>query len=98
MAGYIIACVQWHDQEAIERYGAIVVESLRPFNGRYLARGAPVATLEGEHPPQRLAVVEFPSASLARQWYDSEAYRPARSIRAEYATTFWLVVMEGVPR
>lgn len=97
MAGYLIACVEWHNPDAIERYGAITRESLRPFGGRYLVRGSPSAHIEGERPPKRLAVVEFPTAAAAVEWSKSDAYAPARQIRAEHATTHWIVVMEGVP-
>jgi uncharacterized protein (DUF1330 family) len=81
VAGYLVACIQWHDTAAIDAYGAIVRESLRPFGGKYLARGSPFASLEGDQAPKRLAIVEFPSATAARQWHESEAYAPARKIR-----------------
>ena len=96
MAGYLVACVRWHDPEAIERYGTIVVESLRPYQGKYLARGPVSATMEGEHAPQRLAIVEFPTAELARQWFTCDAYLPARKIREQSATTYWVVIIDGV--
>jgi len=97
MAGYLVACVTWHDQEAIERYGAISRESMRPFGGKYLARGTPYAMLEGVQPPKRLAIVEFPTAEAAREWALCDAYAPAREIRAENATTHWIVVLDGMP-
>ena len=96
MAGYLIACVEWHNTDAIEPYGKITRESLRPYGGRYIVRGSPSAHVEGEHPPKRLAVVEFPTVAAASEWANCDAYAPAREIRAKNATTHWIVVMEGV--
>ena len=96
MAGYLVACVQWHDPEAIDRYGAIVVESLRPYQGTYLARGPVSAAMEGERAPQRLAIVEFPTPELAREWFTCDAYLPARKIRQQSATTYWVIIIEGL--
>jgi len=96
MPGYLIACVSWHDAKAAETYGKLAVESLRPFGGKYLMRGAPVTVLEGASPPQRLAIIEFPSADAVREWHESKEYAPVRAIRHEKATTHWIVVMEGV--
>jgi len=59
--GYLVARVDWHDPNAVRRYGDIVIKSLRPFGGKYLGRGEPVETLEGSDAPPRLAVVRFPT-------------------------------------
>ena len=96
MAAYLIACVEWHNNEAIEKYGAITRESLRQYGGKYLVRGSPHAHVEGEHPPKRLAVVEFPTTAAATEWSKSDAYAPAREIRAKNATTHWIVIMESI--
>ena len=98
MSGYLVAYVRWHSAEAAETYGKLAVESLRPFGGKYLVRGAPVAVLEGSGSPERLAIIEFPTSDAVREWHESDEYAPARKIRLESATTHWLVVMEGVPK
>jgi len=51
MAAYLVARVDWHDANAVRRYGGIVIKSLRPFGCKYLGRGAPVETLEGSDAP-----------------------------------------------
>lgn len=96
MAGYLVACVTWNDTDALKRYGEIVRESLKPFGGRYIIRGPVHSVAEGSSAPARLAVVEFPSVNAAKQWHESEAYRPGRKIREESATTHWLVFIHGV--
>lgn len=92
----MVARVTWNDADAIQRYGKIVVDSLKPFGGKYLARGPIFSVLEGADAPARLAVVEFPSLEQAKQWHESEAYKPALAIRAASATTHWIVLIDGV--
>lgn len=98
MSGYLVAHVRWHSAQAAETYGKLAVESLQPFGGKYLVRGAPVTVLEGSEPPERLAIIEFPTSDAVREWHESDAYAAARKIRLENATTHWIVVMEGVPK
>jgi uncharacterized protein (DUF1330 family) len=94
MAGYLVASVKWHDVDAATRYYHMVVDSLKPFNGTYLARGTPAVTLEGDKAPARLAMIEFPTVAHAGQWHASEEYAPARKVRERFAETYWIVVME----
>ena len=94
MAGYLVASVKWNDADAASRYYHMVLDSLKPFNGKYLVRGAPVATLEGDQAPPRLAILEFPTPEHVKRWHDSEEYAPAREVRERFAETHWLVVME----
>jgi uncharacterized protein (DUF1330 family) len=96
MPGYLVACVTWHDSESPRTYGNLVLESFRPYGGKYLVRGAPVAELEGENKPKRLAIVEFPTAEAAKKWHASSEYAAASKIRQENATTHWIVIMDGV--
>jgi len=94
MAGYLVASVKWNDADAATRYYHMVVDSLKPFDGRYLARGAPAFVLEGDKSPARLAVIEFPTPDHANRWHRSEEYAAARKVREEFADTYWIVVME----
>lgn len=97
MPAYLVAHVTWNDAEAARRYFDLIIESLKPFGGSYLVRGAIDSVIEGGGAPQRLAILEFPSTDAARLWHDSELYRPARNVRAKSATTHWLVIVDGMP-
>jgi uncharacterized protein (DUF1330 family) len=98
MPAYLVACVRWHNAEAADSYGKLAVESLRPFGGKYLVRGAPVTVLEGSSAPERLAIIEFPTTDAVRQWHASKEYAAARHIRHASAATHWIMIMEGVPK
>jgi uncharacterized protein (DUF1330 family) len=98
MSAYLVANVTWNDVDAAKRYFEIVVDSLRPFGGKYLARGPIDSVIEGDAVPARLAVLEFPSLDAAKSWIASQEYRPALEIRQKSAKTHWIVLIEGISR
>jgi uncharacterized protein (DUF1330 family) len=51
--------------------------------------------LEGDWPTGRFVILEFPSAARAREWWDSEDYRPAKALRHATASTK-MILVEGV--
>lgn len=96
MPAYIIGDIDVHDAEAYREYAALVPGTLEPFGGRFIVRGGEHETLEGNWRPQRLVVLEFPSAEHARQWYASDGYVAAMAIRRR-ASTGSIIVAEGTP-
>jgi uncharacterized protein (DUF1330 family) len=85
--GYLIAQVEVHDPEAYQEYGAKVPATLVGFDGRFLVRGGRIEPLEGDPPPQRTVVLEFPSLAHARDWYESDAYQALIPLRHAAAVT-----------
>jgi uncharacterized protein (DUF1330 family) len=81
MTAYVIADLQVTDIAAYEPYRPLAAASIARFGGRFLVRGGPVELLDGELPPDRIVVIEFPDAETARRWYRSEEYQRARKIR-----------------
>jgi uncharacterized protein (DUF1330 family) len=95
VTAYVIADIDVHDAEAYREYVALVPGTVEPFGGRFVIRGGEHETLEGEWRPQRLVMIEFPSADHARRWYESPAYVAAMAIRHRTSTGS-LVMVEGV--
>jgi uncharacterized protein (DUF1330 family) len=91
MAAYVIADIEVHDPDTYKKYVAQVQATLDPFEGHFLVRGGATETLEGDWHPQRLVVIEFPSAEHARGWYESPDYVKAMAIRHNSATGSLLV-------
>ena len=85
--GYMVAQVDVHDTEAYQEYGAKVPATLVEFEGRFLVRGGRIEPLEGDAPPQRTVVIEFPSLAHARNWYHSDAYQALIPLRHAAAET-----------
>jgi uncharacterized protein (DUF1330 family) len=96
MAAYFIVELDIQDAAQFEDYRARVPATIARYGGRYLVRGGPYETLEGDWQPARIVVLEFPSLAEARRWYDSEEYRPLKAQRLGAARGSVLLV-EGVP-
>ena len=95
MAAYVIVDVSIHDPAGYEEYKKLTPASLLPFQGKFIVRGGKTDTLEGDWAPGRIVVLEFPNATLARQWWDSEEYASAKAIRQQHADTN-MILVEGV--
>jgi uncharacterized protein (DUF1330 family) len=92
---YVVVDVQRTDLEAAARYSELSGPSVARHGGRFLVRGGASQVLEGSWDPERVVVIEFPSVEVAREWYDSDDYGEARSVRAD-AGTWSMVLVEGV--
>ncbi len=79
---YMVVDARSSDPERMAEYRRLAQLAVEHYGGRYLVRGAPYETLEGNWHPQRLVVLEFPSMAAARTFYDSPEYLAAREARA----------------
>ncbi|HYM82099.1 MAG TPA: DUF1330 domain-containing protein [Candidatus Limnocylindria bacterium] len=95
MPAYVIANVSVVDPARYEEYKNAVPPTIAAHGGRYLARGGSVHVLEGDWTPERLVVLEFPTAAQAKAWWDSIEYAVLKSIRQATART-QLVIVEGL--
>ena len=94
MPAYIIVDVEIHDPVKYEEYKKLTPISLAKYQGKFIVRGGKMETLEGGWSPQRFVVLEFPNTELAKKWWSSEEYAPARAIR--YATAkSKMILVEG---
>ncbi|MGQ0579044.1 MAG: DUF1330 domain-containing protein [Betaproteobacteria bacterium] len=92
MPAYLIAQIEVHDPVGYEAYRKLVPPSLAKYGGKFIARGGKIDVLEGDWSPERVVICEFESIERARQWYQSEEYRPALQIRKKTATARMIVV------
>ena len=93
---YIIVDVDIHNPEEYERYKQKVVPIVTSFGGKYLARGGEMDIInDGLWRPTRMVLLTFPSASIAREFMDSDAYAPVRKMREDNSTGT-LVILEGI--
>jgi uncharacterized protein (DUF1330 family) len=92
---YIIVDVKINNTEMYEEYKKLTPASIVAYKGKFIVRGAPMQTLEGNWAPDRLVVLEFPNAELARQWWNSSEYAPAKNIRQNAASTN-MILAEGI--
>jgi uncharacterized protein (DUF1330 family) len=92
---YVVAHIAITDTHRYEDYKRLVLDTLTPFGGRFLVRGATPEVLEGAWDPKRLVLLEFPDAEHARRWWASPEYAAARAIR-QATSDGTLVLLEGV--
>ena len=95
MAAYVIVDISVHDPQVYETYKRLAPTSIATYGGRYLARGGATQVLEGTWTPNRLVILEFPTAEQARSWWASAEYAEAKALRHASASAT-LVLVEGV--
>lgn len=92
MAAYLIVEVtDVSDQSGVMQYVEQVTPLVQQNGGRYIARG-PVQVLEGEHRPQMMVIVEFPSQEHIQAMYDSAEYAPLKELRQRSSSSNFLSV------
>ncbi|MBX2911462.1 MAG: DUF1330 domain-containing protein [Cyclobacteriaceae bacterium] len=94
MPAYIIVDIEITDPKLYEEYKKHTPGSLVPYDGKFLARGGAVETLEGDWSPGRLVILEFPTLEKAKAWWGSPGYTPAKLIRQKASKTR-MIVVEG---
>ena len=97
MSAYVIVNVKVTNPERYAQYVQLTPASLLPYGGRFIVRGGRAEKLEGGIEANRIVVVEFDSYERAKDWYESEGYRPARELR-QSASVASLILVEGVAK
>jgi uncharacterized protein (DUF1330 family) len=93
---YQIAVVEVTDPAAFEAYRKKAVETLKLYNGRFLALGKPDVK-EGAPVQGNVGIIEFPSMADAEKWYSEPPYHPLIAER-QNAAKVRLYFVEGVPQ
>jgi uncharacterized protein (DUF1330 family) len=94
MTAYVIVDIEITNFAGYEEYKKRAPAAVKLFGGKYLARGGPNETLEGDWKANRLIILEFENTAKAKGWLNSPEYAPARNLRHKYARSK-MVVVEG---
>ncbi len=92
MEAYVLVEVDIYDNEVYEEYKKLTPGSLLPYGGEFVVRGLPVEALEGEWKHDRLVLLKFPTRERALEWYNSDTYRQARSIRQKGSSANFFLI------
>ncbi len=92
---FIIAEVDVHDTAAYRPYAQRAFAIVTQYGGHYLARGGKTESIEGAAPPNRIALIEFPSLDALNRFEQSPEYRAVVDIRHRNATSR-IFAVEGV--
>jgi uncharacterized protein (DUF1330 family) len=95
MAAYIIVDVKITDPKEYEEYKKLTPGSVASFDGKFIVRGGATEILEGEWHPERIVILQFPTAKRAKEWWSSDEYGKAKLIRQRASKTK-MIMVEGV--
>lgn len=93
-AAYVIVDIEVKDRDRFSRYVQEVAPLLERWGARYLVRGGDVEVLEGAWDHHTVVILEFPSRSVAEEFYESEEYAPLLALRLD-STDSMLAILEG---
>ena len=95
MSVYYIVELTVTDPEWLPEYADKVTKMVEARGGKYLARTAEVAALEGGAEPETLVVlVEWPSQEIAEEFYDSDEYKPFKEARKAGSKGTFLMISD----
>jgi uncharacterized protein (DUF1330 family) len=95
MPAYVVVRVEVTDWDKYNEYLKAGPGTLAQYGGRFIARNGEKATLEGPEETHRVIILEFPSLTKAKEWYNSKEYQDAKKLRAG-ASIGSLVAIDGV--
>jgi uncharacterized protein (DUF1330 family) len=95
MPAYVIVEIDIVVPVGYEEYKKLAGATVEKHGGRYIVRGGPVETLEGDWNPKRIVILEFESMQRAKEWLNCEEYREPRKMRHRTAKTK-MILVEGV--
>lgn len=82
------------NRDTYAKYMEKVPATVRKYGGRYIVRGGAVTPLAGDWHPERIIVLEFPSAEQMRRWNLSPEYLELASLRVR-STKTRAIAVEG---
>jgi NAD(P)-dependent dehydrogenase (short-subunit alcohol dehydrogenase family)/uncharacterized protein (DUF1330 family) len=97
--GYVLMTEIIHDDAGMAAHGAVTYDSLVEHGAKMLVVDSDYEVREGAwEEGSRLAIIEFDSPEVARQWYASEAGQKAHMLRREAADCNVIIASGFVPK
>jgi uncharacterized protein (DUF1330 family) len=85
MPSFVVGDIKVTDPVLYREHVPRALATIARFGGRVIAGGGKVDLLEGGPMPERIFIVEFPTADAARKWYRSDEYQAASRVRQSAA-------------
>lgn len=95
MPAYVVAMMSVHDAETYREYTDRTPPTVKKYGGRFLTRGEPVSTLEGQPYEGRMVLLEFPSQKDVESWMADPDYQEAMEFRLAASTMQQLLLQES---
>ena len=94
MSVYVIAQGKIENREMLDQYVAKVMPTIASHQGRIIAFDEQPEVIEGPIDHPRTVIIEFPSMTAFRAWYDSPEYQEILPLRLK-STPGTLIVAKG---
>jgi uncharacterized protein (DUF1330 family) len=95
MPTYIVGDLHITDGAAYQAHVPRALATIARFGGRVIAGDRDrIDLLEGDPMPERIFIIEFPTADAARRWYRSDDYQEALKVRLS-ASKGRVLLIEG---
>ncbi len=95
MSAYVIVMMAVKDPETYRKYTDRTPPTVKKYGGKFLTRGEPVTSLEGEEYKDRMVILEFPSKEDAEAWFNDPAYQEAVVFRHASSVMHRMLLQEG---
>jgi uncharacterized protein (DUF1330 family) len=92
MPAYVIVDLEIVEPIEYEEYKQRAGATVEKYGGKYIVRGGPCETLEGDWDPKRIVVLQFENAEAAKAWLNSPEYSEPRKMRHRTAKTQMILV------
>ena len=94
MPAYVVALMSVNDPDTYKKYTDRTPPTVKKYGGRFLTRGEPVTTVEGDAYDGRMVLLEFPDQQKVDAWFADPAYEEAMTFRHASSTMHMLLVQE----
>jgi uncharacterized protein (DUF1330 family) len=95
MPAYLVSTMTIHDPKTYKRYTDVTPPIVKRHGGRFLTRGDPVTTAEGEEFTERLVLIEFPDRLAAEAFCNDPDYQAAAKHRRAGARNCRLIIQQS---
>ncbi|QOG12797.1 DUF1330 domain-containing protein [Arcobacter sp. FWKO B] len=85
MAVYVIGQIKIKNQDKWQEYKNQVADTLIPYGGKVLFRGTQIDSFVGVTEYPDVVAIEFGTADIAKQWYQSKEYQSLVEVREKGA-------------
>ncbi len=85
MAVYVIGQINIKNQDKWQEYKNQVADTLIPYGGKVLFRGSQIDSFVGVTEYPDVVAIEFGTADIAKQWYQSKEYQSLVEVREKGA-------------
>lgn len=95
MPAYVVSMMTINDPETYRKYTDRTPPTVARHGGRFLTRGEPIRSVEGERYQGRMVILEFPSQAHVDAWLADPEYQAVVGFRHAASVMHRMLVQEG---